>query len=136
MMKYIQSDVFDSYDFSNYLKDHFINTTAGCQTDFPTAPATFIAACQKIVTEIGNATMFEIYVSDAAWFLNHNNKGRVSIAVALPGAKKYYCISSSGGTSQLAEFDSAAGGPPAGLGSGCGGTTNQWLCSGCYGATD
>lgn len=83
-------------------------------------------ACKSIVRNVGGTNTHVTWQS--TW--GSPTYPKLSVMAWLPGAKKFYCIGSNGGSSMTTD-DS----PPGGTGSHGGGCATGWGCSGCAGDT-
>lgn len=91
-----------------------------CETRLASVPnaANAIEACKNIIRNVGDAGFAGAEATNKMYIWNGSTV-RLTIMVALPGAKKFYCVGSNGGTSR----DSSLGGACPGR--------SSWQCSGC-----
>lgn len=121
MMKAAQIDAASSQNYSAYYFYNWGTTQQNCDSYFGSTsnPASVRAACNSIIKNIGTSATARIYSSTAGGIYP-----KLTIMVYLPGAQKYYCVGSNGGSSASTLTSPWA--------SGCGGGYNEWKCSGCY----
>ena len=124
LMKAAQVDSAASANYSAWWSDAWSGEPSSRCNSFYAASTSANAACKSIIDNIGSSTTQKLWAR--TWYnpLNPvtNIYPRFSVMVWLPGAQKYYCIGSNGGSSQTTLSD----------GSGCG---VSWNCPGCAGDT-
>lgn len=124
MMSGIWTESLASGDYGKYYINFWIGSEADCDADFALIVpngAGLASACKNMIRNMGSASVtgnptYKLYVGMGN--VPPTNP-KLTILAVLPGAQKFYCIGSNGGTSQNTDLSQ----------NGCGGV---WKCSGCW----
>lgn len=126
MMKMAQIDSIASGDYSAYTVHQYYYSTESCNGVYGSTsnPAAFEAACNSILANEAGSICDTSGGAACLWIYTWGPAlgPKLSIMAFLPGAQKYYCVGSNGGTSMATNSD----------GTGC---ASPWSCSGCAGDT-